>query len=566
MKTNKILLIAILLLAALLRFWKLNDYPALNADESAIGYNAYSLIQTGMDEHGNSWPIHFQSFNDYKPGLYFYLVLPFVKFSGLNEWAVRIPSATLGVLSVWAIYLLVNELFGSKMANSQWLIDKKNKLIINHESLAISASFLLAISPWHIHFSRGGWEVRVATFFITLGLYFFVKAIRKSNLLLFALCSLLFALSFYTYHAARIVVPLLGIGLLVIYRDSIKKNVKNVALAGLVGLVALLPLIKDFTRPEISSRAAGVGLFADPGPLSRVNEQRGEHGDYTSIQAKLLHNKAVNYSLAFLDNWSEHYHGLFLFLSGDDIQRNKVPETGQMYLFDILFLTLGVVFLLKSKILNPKSRNLILWWLLVAPTASALTFQSPHALRSQNMVIPLTIIGAVGFSYILKWLKLNITSKSLLTTYYILLATVIFWNFARYQHMYWIHMAKEYPFSSQYGVKELVAYVNENKDKYENIIVTDRYDQPYILFLFYLKYPPDMFQKEHELTARDKFGFSTVRAFDRFEFRSIEWDTDQPTNPNSLIIGTDEEIPDEANIVKEIYGTNGYKYFQVVAN
>ena len=127
-------------------------------------------------------------------------------------------------------------------------------------------------------------------------------------------------------------------------------------------------------------------------------------------------------------------------------------------------------------------------------------------------------------------------------------------------------MAKEYPFSSQYGVKELVAYVNENKDKYENIIVTDRYDQPYILFLFYLKYPPDMFQKEHELTARDKFGFSTVRAFDRFEFRSIEWDTDQPTNPNSLIIGTDEEIPDEANIVKEIYGTNGYKYFQVVAN
>src|SRR3990167_10378583 len=107
MKTNKILLIAILLLAALLRFWKLNDYPALNADESAIGYNAYSLIQTGMDEHGNSWPIHFQSFNDYKPGLYFYLVLPLVKILGLNAWAVRIPGAILGVLTVLAVYLLV---------------------------------------------------------------------------------------------------------------------------------------------------------------------------------------------------------------------------------------------------------------------------------------------------------------------------------------------------------------------------------------------------------------------------------------------------------------------------
>src|SRR3990170_7487222 len=106
---NKILLVAVLLLATLLRFWRLGDYPALNADEAAIGYNAYSLIQTGMDEHGNSWPIHFQSFNDYKPGLYFYLVLPFVKFSGLNEWAVRIPGAFLGVATVYLIYLLVKE-------------------------------------------------------------------------------------------------------------------------------------------------------------------------------------------------------------------------------------------------------------------------------------------------------------------------------------------------------------------------------------------------------------------------------------------------------------------------
>src|SRR3989337_3842832 len=108
---NKLLLIGIILLAFILRFWKLDQYPALNADEAAIGYNAYSLQETGKDEHGNNWPIHFQSFNDYKPGFYFYLVLPFVQFLGLNEWAVRIPGATLGVLTVLLVYLLVNELF-----------------------------------------------------------------------------------------------------------------------------------------------------------------------------------------------------------------------------------------------------------------------------------------------------------------------------------------------------------------------------------------------------------------------------------------------------------------------
>src|SRR4030043_677035 len=148
---KKIIIIAVLLLSALLRFYRLDSYPALNADEAAIGYNAYSLIETGKDEHGNSWPIHFQSFNDYKPGLYFYIVLPFVKFFGLSEMSVRIPSAFIGVLTVYLIYLLTNELF------------KDKKYVLWNLPIGIVSSFLLAISPWHIHFSRGGWEVNAAT-------------------------------------------------------------------------------------------------------------------------------------------------------------------------------------------------------------------------------------------------------------------------------------------------------------------------------------------------------------------------------------------------------------------
>src|SRR3989304_3731682 len=114
LRKTRLLLFLILLLASFLRFWRLDSFPALNADEAAIGYNAYSLIETGKDEHGNAWPIHFQSFNDYKPGLYFYLVLPFVKVLGLNEWAVRLPGATLGVLTVLTLYFLVKELFADR--------------------------------------------------------------------------------------------------------------------------------------------------------------------------------------------------------------------------------------------------------------------------------------------------------------------------------------------------------------------------------------------------------------------------------------------------------------------
>src|SRR5258708_2559089 len=114
LKYKNWILIGIIILAFVLRFYKLNSYPALNADEASIGYDAYSLIQTGHDQHGNAWPIDFQSFNDYKPGLYVYIVLPFVKILGLNEWSVRIPNAAIGVLIVPVVYLLVLELFKKK--------------------------------------------------------------------------------------------------------------------------------------------------------------------------------------------------------------------------------------------------------------------------------------------------------------------------------------------------------------------------------------------------------------------------------------------------------------------
>lgn len=533
------LIILIVLFALLLRFWKLDSYPALNADEAAIGYNAYSLIQTGKDEHGNAWPIHFQSFNDYKPGLYFYMVLPFVKFLGLNEWAVRIPGALLGGLTVLATYLLVNELF-------------KNK------RLALVSAIFLAISPWHIHFSRGGWEVNVATFFITVGVWLFVKSEGvRFKYLAFSILSFVSAL--YAYHASRVVIPLLGLWLLGISYQKLIKNIRQLIFLIIFTIVLLIPLVRDFTSGAGISRATGVSIFADVGSVNRANEQRGEHVDYLSIVPKLLHNKIVNYGLLYVNNWSKHFWGEFLFLSGDVIERNRIPETGLMYMLDVVFLIVGFYSLIRK---SSPSWNLVLCWLFVAPAAAALTFQSPHALRAHNMVVPLVIISAHGF--VTAWNFMS-TRKLKIGNWLLIICVAI--SFLRYIHMYWVHMSKEYPSSSQYGVKELVTYVQENQDKYEKIVVTDRFDQPYILFLFYLKYPPEKFQLDHALTPRDNYGFSTVRNYDKYVFTSITgWDTLRQQYPHALIAGTDEEIYPETNIVKEIYGSNGHLYFQLIAN
>lgn len=536
-------IILILILASVLRLYKLTTLPALNADEAAIGYNAYSLLETGRDEHGNPWPIHFQSFNDYKPGLYFYIVMPFVKILGLTEMAISLPGALLGILTVYMLWLLIRELFPKNIA------------------LANISALFLATSPWHIHFSRGGWEVSVATFFITAGVWGFLKGLKDKKWLYISV--ILFVASLYTYHAARIIVPLLVVGVALIKQKELFSKKAVWLKPALLGLFLCIPLILNILGPEARARAAGVGLFADPGPLNRINEQRGEHGSLDSKWSKLFHNKLVNYSLAFAQNYFDHFQGQFLFLSGDEIQRNKVPDVGEMYLFDLVFLLAGFWALSK----NIREWRTVLLWLFAAPLAAALTFQSPHAVRAQNMVIPLVIISAYGALSIWECLGKVVKNKSFLLILYSLFSILCFWDFTRYLHEYWIHMAKTYDFSSQYGVKELVQYVDKNYEKYPEILVTDRYDQPYILFLFYLKYPPSKFQNNHTLTARDEFGFSTVEQFDKFKFTSIgAWETAYISYAGDLIAGTSEEIPSSANVIKQIYFPSGRIAFRVVAN
>ena len=86
-------LACVMITAYVLRFTGLGDIPTGPYwDEAAIGYNAYSILETGRDEYGIPYPISFRSFNDYKPPLYIYLTVPAVALFGLNIWSVRLIS------------------------------------------------------------------------------------------------------------------------------------------------------------------------------------------------------------------------------------------------------------------------------------------------------------------------------------------------------------------------------------------------------------------------------------------------------------------------------------------
>jgi hypothetical protein len=176
------------------------------------------------------------------------------------------------------------------------------------------------------------------------------------------------------------------------------------------------------------------------------------------------------------------------------------------------------------------------------------------------MVIPMVIISAYGAINIFEWFKKRM--KFLRVIFYLLLLIFIPWNIGRYLHQYYIHYPKTYPFAWEYGFEPIVGYVKEVEGKYENIYVTEKLDQPYILFLFYLKYPPAVFQKEVILTPRDKFNYSTVRNFGKYHFQTIDWEN-LKNKPKSLIIGVEGEIPSSAKILKNIYFSNGGLAWQI---
>ncbi len=513
----KILFIFIIVLATVLRLWNLDNFPAgLNADEASLGYNGYSLLQTGKDEYGTPWPLSFKSFGDYKPGLYFYFTMPFVATLGLNEWSVRLPSALLGILSVVLIYFLAKEIF-----QNRWI--------------GIISSFFLAVSPWHLHFSRGGWETNAATFFITLGIYLFIK-----NKFIFSLFS--FLASMYTYQSPRLIVPVLLIILLIFYWSKIKNKI----LLFCTLMILSFPLALQFISGSGSARFEGLSFFSDTGPVSRINELRGQHINQNSLEAVLIHNKLTTFSIEFLGHYLDHFKPDFLFIKGDPIIRNKVPETGQFYLIESLFLVIGLFGLIKSNTYT----KLIIAWILVAPLASSLTYQTPHGLRALNMVIPLTLLMGYGFFCLYNFL--NGKWKFLL----LFIAIIFTFEFIHYLESYYVHYPKRYPLAWEYGFKEMVEKLSKYEHLYENVVITDRYDQPYILVLFYKKYNPEKYQPQAILSPRDKFNFGTVRNFDKYEFRSI-LPMEIGKSENTLFVGTDQEIPESANIIDKVMYPNG---------
>lgn len=531
MLKRNLLLAFIIILSAVLRFYQLGQIPpSLDWDETAHGYNAYSILKTGKDEYGYKLPLSFRSFDDYKPPLYTYLVVPSVATFGLNEFAVRFPSALLGVLAVFFTYLMAYELF-------------KNKTI------ATLSALFLAISPWHLQFSRVAFETNSATFWSVLGTWAFLRGIQTHNKKLSAwmtLSALAFGANLFMYHNARVFIPFFSLMLIFLFWKKLIKNIKFLIVPALIAVIYSIILIPIIFSISGQLRYEGTTIFADVSPQYKNADliaQDEENGQL--IIGKILHNRRFVYIPILIDNYLSNFRPSYLFFTAD-MDRHHAPDIGLLYLWDLPFIISGIYFLIRKNY-SKKTKTIIFWWFIIAPAAASVTWGVPHALRSEIYLPMYQIFASLGVYNFYK----KASNKKLFTS---IVSLALILNFAFYLHQYYGHLSVEFSESWLYGRKEAAIFTESVKNSYDRVIVSTKLEQPHEFWLFYTKYPPQTYLKEGGTVSG---GFLEDRnKFDKYLFKPIDYQN-QKKEAKTLFVGLPEEFPGGTKPIKTINYLNG---------
>lgn len=526
-KLFAIVFFAIFLLACVLRLYKLEAVPyGFHIDEASLGYNAYSLLLTGKDDNGNSFPLYIDIFGDQRPAGYHYLATIPVKIFGLSEFSTRLPGALFGIASIFAIYFLTNVIF-------------KNRII------ATLSAFLLAISPWHVVLSRASAETIVALFFILTGFALVVMSIQKRGGAYLVLGSLSLAASFFFYHTPRVFVPFLFIVFALFSLNLYKKNKKylNKMILSII-LVGLVSFLLVFSIKGGSGRFNQVNIFGHPETKLVAEEYIREDGvsNISPFFSRFSHNKLISYSRTFVSNYFDYFDGKFLFMEGGLPVWYKVPGLGLIHLIELPFMLLGLYLLLRSGSVLYK---LIPLWIITAPAVAALTVDDiPNIQRAIVLFPALHISSAFGIYEFYNRFK-NLRKILIITL-------VIIFSYSTYYflHQYFVHSKVHRPWYRNNGVRQMMETVKKSYDSYDSIIITKSTGGLYPLVLFYMKYDPQTYQKEGSPKDLD------YRSFGKFLFvpqdcPSINRDSKFPKTKNTIFVdkGDCPHLPGQNSIM-----------------
>lgn len=463
-------------LAVFTRLYQLGSMPqGMTWDEAALGYVGKMVITTGRDEHSNLIPITFQSFGDYKAPLAFYIIGVSTTLFGITPFATRLPYALAGIVSILLIIALC-----SRLTRNAWY--------------GLLAGFLLTISPWHLLFSHVGFEAGLSLCFFLLmltGWVWWHEDTRWKHLSLLGM--VMGAEGFlYSYHAAKIVFPLVLLTLLFLDwrrgRTFVKKHWRTwVALVLAIGVLSL-PLVFE--------------MILGPG-LARAGQ--------TSFLGQVGWGEAL---VTVLKNLGIHLSPAFLVQGETTTLRHGFGSLGVLLYSQFALLLLGITFAVGRLAERLYSRHqvwhqkLVHWlgfesqfvpqstpswfWLVLLPITllpALIGNEVPHANRAFLALIPIIVLIVLG----LRELQSEISHQAFasIAGTLLLLMTLEFASF-------WRFYTDEYPVLSgeawMEGYQSAVQQAGEYVSAHKRVKFTTEYGEPQIFYAFFNKLPFEVYR------------------------------------------------------------------------
>lgn len=163
--------------------------PPLHRDEVVVARQAQALASTAHDLNGRFLPLYVRVRDDaWLPPVAVYLTVLVLKILPVSVWAVRLPSALVGVLDVILLYAIARRLF-------------------RREHLALVAAGLLAMTPAHFIHARLTMDAIYPVPFILGWLLCLVVAMERPRGLPVFLGTVILGLGFFSRPEAVVMMP-----------------------------------------------------------------------------------------------------------------------------------------------------------------------------------------------------------------------------------------------------------------------------------------------------------------------------------------------------------------------
>lgn len=449
----------IVFIAICTRLYKLDQVPSgFHDDEASFFINSIALKHTEADEDGRKWPLFLQSIVDPKPALFSYIQIPFLFVFGETVFAARLTSSFLGIISLLLFDILLTRL----------KIGRNTRLLI---------LLFCSLSPWHIVLSRSTHEVILSLVFCLLGLILLsdILLYKKRTLLYYLGLFIVYLLASYSYHSAKIILPLLSMSFIFIH--AFNKSIKEWKLCFALIALTTLPTLILLANPASWNRYQSINIFSETGPLAILSDQIAVGtGHAPAFLLRALHNKVVNYGLAFASNYFHHFTADYFIFSGGQPDRYVIPNQGLLYHGELLLLLLGIMYAFRYDF-SPVNKYM-LTWIVIPPLIPALTFlEIPSMIRPAIMIFPIYYFIGLSVSRIIHFFG---KQRALFLTGYVLLycfEITYFW------HQYSVQQTYSKPWFRNWADQQLTKYIKTVSSEYKSFYIGKASGRPYLHFV-----------------------------------------------------------------------------------